>query len=308
MLNFKRKTHKKTSAFLAVIGIVLLLYAALMILFIWWGFTTSVKAVDGAVNLFRKNQFGWPEGWIWEWNWSNYSTVLKNIYVDVYLGVNDDKRVPVGALAMLGNSLIYAFGGAFISTAVPTIVAYASAKTPFKFNGVLDAVIIACMAIPIVGSQPSELQVLATLNLYDTWAGYLLQKGHFISMYYLIMKAAFKSVPVSFSEAAQIEGAGHYSIMFKIVMPVVRNVILTIFLLIFVENWNAYNYTLIYLPSYPTLAYGVFYLVFLNGALGLRNPPMQMAASFVLFTPMLILFLCLRDVLMQNLSMGGVKE
>lgn len=308
MFKFKRKARKKTSIFLSVLGVILFMYAVLMLLFIWWGFTTSVKANRGAVNVFRKNYFGWPKGWPWEWQWSNFPYVMKSIYVDVYMGAHDDLKVRVGALAMLGNTLLFAFGGAFIATAVPTIVAYASAKTPFKFNGVLDAVIITCMAIPIVGSQPSELQLLAKLGLYDTWAGYFIQHGHFISMYYLIMKTAFKSVPASFSEAAQIEGAGHYTIMLKIVMPVVRNIILTIFLLIFVEKWNNYNYTLIYLPSYPTLAYGVFYLVFMNGENTLQNAPMQMAASFVLFTPILILFLCLKDVLMQNLSMGGVKE
>ena len=308
MFKLKNKSRKKTSVFLAVIGVVLLLYAIFMLMLIWWGFTTSVKADRGAVNLFRKNPYGWPEGWPWEWEWRNFSVVLESIYVDVYMGVNDSIKVRVGALQMVGNTLIYAFGGAFIATIVPTIVAYASAKTPFKFNGVLDAVIITCMAIPIVGSQPSELKILDALNLYDTWAGFFIQKGHFISVYYLIMKAAFKSVPSSFSEAAQIEGAGHYNVMIRIVMPMVKNIVFTIFLIIFIADWNAYNYTLIYLPSYPTLAYGVFYLVFINGENILQNAPMQMAASIVLFTPILILFLCLRNVLMQNLSMGGIKE
>lgn len=308
MTKIKCKSHKKFSIFLSVLGIFLLLYTVIMIMLIWWGFTTSVKATNGATNLFRKNPFGWPEGAPWAWQWKNYSVVLKSIYVDVYMGANDSIKVRVGALQMLGNTLIYSFGGAFVATAVPTIVAYASAKTPFRFNAVIDAVVITCMAIPIVGSQPSELQVLSTLNLYNTWAGFFIQKGNFISVYYLILKAAFRSVPNSFSEAAQVEGAGHYSVMFKIVIPMVKNIIFTVFLIIFIQDWNAYNYTLIYLPSYPTLAYGIFYLVFINGENILKNAPMQMAASFVLFTPILILFLCLRDVLMQNLSMGGIKE
>ncbi len=306
--NKKKGKPKKLSIFLSILGVILFLYAIFIILLILWGVSTSLKADKGITNLFIVNPFGPPKGAPWQWEWKNYPTVLNSIYVNVYMGPNDSIKVPVGAMGMLLNTLLYAFGGAAIAALVPTIVAYATAKTPYKFNAVIDAVIITCMAIPIVGSQPSELQVLDALRIYDTWAGYFIQKGHFISVYYLIMKAAFRSVPASFSEAAQIEGAGHYQVMLRIVLPIVKNIIFTIFLLIFVAAWNEYNYTLIYMPSKPTLAYGIFYLVFENGENYLRNVPMQMAASIVLFVPILILFICLKNVLMQNLSMGGVKE
>lgn len=307
-LNKKNSKPKKLSIFLSILGVILFLYAVFLIALILWGFFTSVKADKGVTNLFIVNPFGLPEGAPWDWEWENYSTVLKNIYVEAYIGQNASVKVKIGIMNMLSNTLLYAFGGAGIATIVPTIVAYATAKTPYKFNGVIDAVIITCMAIPIVGSGPSELQVLNTLNLYDTWVGFFAQRGHFITVYYLIMKAAFRAVPASFSEAAQIEGAGHYQVMFRIVLPLVKNIIFTIFLLIFVAYWNEYNYTLIYMPTHPTLAYGVFYLVFINGENFLRNAPMQMAASIVLFAPILILFICLKNVLMQNLSMGGIKE
>lgn len=288
-----------------VIGIVMALYSLFMMVLLFWGFFTSVKASSGVFNLFRKNEFGLPQGWPWQWQWSNYVVIFDYIYVDVYTNIS---RTRVNAIGMLINTLIYAFGGAAVATIVPLIAAYATAKVNYKFNVVIDSIVLVCMAIPIVGAQPSELQVLKTLNIYDTWVGHFVQHGHIISIYYLVLQASCRGVPITYSEAAEIEGAGYYSIMFRIVLPLVKTVIMTIFLMQFIACWNNYTYPLVYLKSHPTLAYGVFYLVFINGENIISNEPMRMAGSFILFTPILVLFLIFKDVLMQNLSMGGLKE
>ena len=71
------------------------------------------------------------------------------------------------------------------------------------------------------------------------------------------------------SEAAQIEGAGNYTVMFRIVFPMISKIFTTLCLIEFITLWNDYTYPLLYLNSYPTLAYGIFYLVFQNQAAAL---------------------------------------
>ncbi len=303
-MEMKRK-RRKFDVFFFVTGVCLAAYSIFLLILIIWGFFTSVKADLGATNLFRNNKVGLPEGWPWQWEWKNYIVIKDYIYVDI---TKNGIPYRIGMLAMSINSVFYAVGGALVAVFVPTIVAYASSKTEYKFNAVLDAICLACMAIPIVGNQPSNVQVLKTLNLYDTMIGFYIQKAHFLTTYYLIMKAAFRSVSKAFSEAAQIEGAGNYTIMFRIVFPMVSKIFTTLCLIEFINLWNDYTYPLIYLTSYPTLAYGIFYLVFQNGENAIRTTPMRMAGSFILFTPILIVFLIFKDRLMQNLSMGGVKE
>lgn len=302
----KRKKYKFDVMFL-VLGIILALYTIFLLTLIVWGFFTSVKATLGTKNLFRDNKAGLPKGAPWEWEWKNYSVITEYIYV-IVTDSTTLESVKVGMVGMLLNSVYYALGGSLVAVIVPTVVAYAASKTKYKFNAVLDVIVLVCMAIPIVGNQPSNIQVLKTLNLFDTMIGFYIQKAHFLTSYYLIMKAAFRSVSNAFSEAAQIEGAGNYTIMFRIVFPMVSKIFITLVLMEFITLWNDYTYPLIYLNSFPTLAYGIFYLVFRNGENAIQNTPMKMAGSFILFTPILVLFLIFKNKLMQNLSMGGVKE
>ena len=164
------------------------------------------------------------------------------------------------------------------------------------------------MVIPIVGAYPSELQVLNTLGLYDNWAGYYIQRAHCISAYYLIFTAVFRSIPYTYSEAAYIEGAGEYTVMLRVIMPLAKNVAATVFLIFFITIWNDYNTSLLYMPSHPSLAYGIFYVLFQGPPKIAKDIPMKLAGCFLLFSPILVLFAMFRNVLMQNLSMGGLKE
>ena len=303
-MEMKRKRHK-LDVFFLITGICLAAYSIFLLVLIIWGFFTSVKADLGSTNLFRFNKVGLPEGWPWHWEWKNYAVIKDYVYVDV---IKEGTRYRIKMLAMTMNSILYAVGGALVAVTVPTFVAYAASKTSYKFNAVLDVICLTCMAIPIVGNQPSNIQVLKELNLYDTMIGFYIQKAHFLTSYYLILKASFRSVPKAISEAAQIEGAGNYTVMFRIVFPMISKIFTTLCLIEFITLWNDYTYPLLYLNSYPTLAYGIFYLVFQNGENRIRTTPMRMAGSFILFTPILIVFLIFKDKLMQNLSMGGVKE
>lgn len=300
----KSKINNKSIIFI-ITGVILSAFALFMIYLMCWGFFTSLKSMRGTSNLFRGNEVGLPKGAPWEWAWSNYSTVLRYIYVDVYMGKN---FVRLDMLNMLFNTFIITIGGATVSTFVPCLVAYVTTKFSFKFSKIFDAIVLIVMIIPIVGAYLSEIQLLNTLHLYDTWAGFLIQKTNCISVYYLVFQATFKSISMSYSEAAYIEGAGEYTVMFRIVIPLAKTVIATVFLLYFITYWNDYNTPLLYLKTKPTLAYGIFYLVFKNAENEIANAPMRMAGSFMLFTPILILFIMFRKTIMQNLSMGGVKE
>ena len=297
------------SPIMIVIGIILLLYVAFFLYILAWGFFTSVKAHLGSFNLFRKNPIGLPEGAPWEWQWSNYSNVMDYMYVYIFNEVNGTMlKTKVNLGGMFFNTLLYTFGGAAVQTLVPCFVAYATAKTNFKFSKIYDAIILAVMVIPIVGAQPSQLHVLNTLGLYDTWIGYYVQSAHTISVYYLIFQAFFRSVPNAYAEAAYLDGAGEYTIMLKVIFPLARTMLTTVFLIHFITIWNDYNTSLIYMPTHPSLAYGIFFLVFQNSETRINNIVFKMAGSYMLFSPILIVFICFRKVIMQNVSMGGIKE
>ena len=304
---FNNKTQK--SSLFIILGTVLSIYAFVMLLLLVWAFITALKFPSGHFNEFRDREFMFLEGAPWEWAWTNFSTVFNylkvRIYIDTAIGTIETTR---NVWEMLLNTLIYTIGGSFVSMIVPCLVGYATSMTKFKFNKVMNAIVWTTMIIPIIGNQPSEIEMMINLGLYDTWIGFLIQKSYFITIYYLIFQAAFRSLPYSLVESAYLDGANDYRVMFNIMIPLVKNLMLTIMLLLFITFWNDYNYPLIYLRTKPTLAYGVYYLFHINHENVIENEPMKLAGSMILFTPILILFICFRDKLMSNLSMGGVKE
>lgn len=310
----KKNKIKFNAPIMYVLGALLVAYVVFLIALIVWGFFTTLKA-DLAINalnpenVFSDNIFGLPKGSILKWEWRNYQEVIPQIYAQVDVKINGYfTRKKIDILGMLKNTLFYTFGGAAVSTFLPLFVAYATSKTDYKFSAIFDSIILIVMVIPIVGAYPSELQVLNTLGLYDNWAGYYVQRAHCISAYYLIFTAVFRSIPYTYSEAAYIEGAGEYTVMLRVIMPLAKNVAATVFLIFFITIWNDYNTSLLYMPSHPSLAYGIFYVLFQGPPKIAKDIPMKLAGCFLLFSPILVLFAMFRNVLMQNLSMGGLKE
>lgn len=296
----KQSQKKKIGPLYTLMFIVLSLYAILMFVLVLWAIVTSLKFQSD----FRTNVLGLPSGHIWTWAWSNFPLVFENFSVTVLAG---GTMSIIGFWQMLLYTILYAGVGALISGIVPCFVAYVTVKCDFRFNNILYGIVIVTLALPIVGAAPSEIQVLRQLGLYNTIWGTWVQKFHFLGMYYLVFCAAFKSISNEYMEAAYMDGAGDWQVLLRIMLPLVRNTLFTVILIRFIDYWNDYQTPLLYIPSYPTLAVGVYNLGYTTVGV-MSYVPMRMAACIILLVPIFVLFLLFRNRLMGNLSMGGIKE
>ncbi|MBR4942401.1 MAG: carbohydrate ABC transporter permease, partial [Clostridia bacterium] len=161
------------------------------------------------------------------------------------------------------------------------------------------------MILPIVGSLPSEISMLRSLNLYDKFFGIVIMKCNFLGMYFLIFYAMYKSMPWEFAESAFIDGAGHFSVFLAIYMPLVRTTFVSVYLLNFIAYWNDYMTNAMYLPSMPTLAFGIHSKQFSGGLFS--KPTMQLTTSIILAVPLIALFAVFQKRLMGSLTIGGIK-
>ena len=289
----KNKTTQKFSLFDSLILTVLILYTIALFALIIWGIFTAFKTW----NNFRTDKIGFPNPIAFE----NIGIVWNAFYVH-----NGAREVMAGE--MLLYTILYAFGGALLMTIAPCIVAYAVTKfDKYLYSKFLNGIVIITMIMPIVGSAPSMLQFMHALYLYDTFLGVWLQKFNFLGLYFLTFSATYKSLPKEFHEAASIDGAGEWQIFLKIILPLVKNMFFTVMLIHFVEIWNDYQISILYLPSYPTLARGVFNVSNITTGV-FQEVPNKMMACMFLIIPILTLFIVFRNKLMGNLSMGGVKE
>lgn len=286
--------------FLFIGALVLLVIYCISILSpIAWGLMTSVKNIDD----FRNNILGLPS-FEFGWAFDNYPYVLNLFEADA---VYNGKAFTVDLMGMLVNTLMYVVGCSLLSTLMPCLVSYVVAKFPNVFSNIIYAIVLVTMMIPIVGTYPSEIVMLKNLNLYNTMLGAWVQKMNFLGMYFLVFHATFVRLSKDFSEAAELDGANEFTVMFQIILPLVANIFFTVFLIFFISYWNDYQTPHLYFPAYPTIAYGSFYMAQQYHS-GLETVPLRMTSCIIVVIPILILFILFSERLMSNISMGGLKE
>lgn len=291
MQNKTKKKIRKINVFMIVSFIVLFTYLLLILLPLIWGAMSSFKT-----NLdIRYHPFERPKEWLWE----NYQTVFENFVAPVRSEYRD-AAIP----ELLTNSVLYALGSAFLQMLSCMLTAYIAARFNFKFCNILYTVVIVTMIIPIVGSLPSELRVARALGIYDTMIGSWIMKTYFIGLYFLIFHAAFKLVPNAYAEAAYLDGAGNFTVMTRIMIPFVKGTMATVLLLNFITFWNDFTTPMVYMPSYPTIALGLYSVVNNQQETDL---PMQLGACMIVAIPMILLFVCFQGKLLGNITTGGLK-
>lgn len=215
-------------------------------------------------------------------------------------------KMTYDVIGLMGNSLLYSFTSATVFTICPIIVAYATARFKYAFSKIVYGFVVVAMALPIVGSLASEIRMLYNLGIYDTIVSMVVLRFNFLSIYYLILHAQFSSIPKDYTESAKIDGASNFRIMFQIIIPQAINIIITVFILSFVTYWNDYQIPLLFLPSYPTAAYGIYDFVY-NATASKATVPHQMAVTIMLTLPIVIVFIALNKRMRISVSMGGIK-
>jgi ABC-type glycerol-3-phosphate transport system permease component len=237
------------------------------------------------------------------WTFANYVSAVRDLKIKIPSGQTTRS---VFFEEMLLNSVLYSVGCSLVATLVPCITAYLVAKYKYRFGKLVYTVVIVTMILPIVGALPSELQVLRTLGLYNSLVGVFILKANFLGIYFLVFFASFKTIPWDFAEASFIDGASHLRVFTQIMLPMIATTVFAVFIMNFVGFWNDYMTAVVYMPSTPTVAYGLFYMrMLLTASFG--TEVMQFAGCMLLSVPVITLFVIFQKRLMGNLTVGGIK-
>jgi len=300
----KRKGLKLKTKFTplsAVLLVVLVLYTAFLFGLVYWGIINSFKEYTFDFFVGGNNGFKFPE--------TAYTGYYKYFFNDYFIEVFKNGHTEHATLfEMIHNSFVYAIGCAFFQTIVPCLTAYVCARFNFKFLKIYPAIVIITMAIPIVGSTSSEIMMARYFGLYDQLWGMWLMKANFLGFYFLIFYTSFKNLPNAYSEAAKIDGASNFSILFKISLPLVRNTLLTIFLIYFIQFWNDYQTPMLFINNRPTIFYAiyrVFHFIAIEG--DYANICATCALAVIGLVPTTVIFILFHKRLLGNITVGGIK-
>ena len=204
-------------------------------------------------------------------------------------------------------------GGVFLTV----LAGYCLSRRDLMFRSPIMLIITFTMFFS-GGLIPTYLNV-QNLGLIDTRAAVILPT--LINTFNLIiMRTAFEGIPESLSESAQLDGAGHFTILFKIMLPLVLPTIMVIVLYYAVERWNEWFNAMIYLQTsskYP-LALVLREILMQNdtssmtqgtsfGDLDSVSETIKYAVIVVATLPILVLYPFLQKYFVKGVMVGAVK-
>lgn len=202
------------------------------------------------------------------------------------------------------NSLGLAIATTLLQLITSSMAAYAFTRLPFRGRGVVFALYLATMMIPIqVLIVPLFVQ-MRDLGLVDTYLGVLLPSIASAFGVFLL-RQAMSSVPRELDEAARIDGAGHFRIFATIVLPLTAPALATLSVFSFMSSWNSFLWPLIILRS-PELQTLPIALARLQGQYTTQWDVM-MAGSVISVLPMLAIYLLAQKYVIQGVATSGIK-
>lgn len=322
-----KKKNKNLNPVIITVFVILMLYAITLFIILGWGLLTSLKSSNdfkfapdgaGALGLPTKK---WSAK---EIMFGNYLVVFKHIharggnysYISSIWGRIENVKGNTYLGGLVFNSIMYSVVCTFVQTFVCMTSAYMCCKYNYKFSYFIYTMLLVIMTIPLIGTGPSTLEVLYTLGIFDTYFSMILMSANFTGMYFFVYFAFFQSVSTTYMEAAEIDGSSQLMIYLRIMFPLAIKMFGTVCLISFIALWNNYSVPLLYYPTKPTLAYGIYFMTTTTdlriddnlAAMDLQEVPSKVACCMILAIPMMILFVALKNVILGNLSMGGLKE
>ena len=189
---------------------------------------------------------------------------------------------------------------------VPLVV-YSITKIDWKGAKIIFPLVLVTMMIPWQVTQIPMYTTWSKLGFVNTFVPLVLP-AFFGSPYYIyLMRQFMKGIPNSLIDAARIDGANDLTILYRVVMPLCKPIIVTVALLVFIAAWNDFNGPLMYLQQSDkyTLSVGL-QNVMSNNTLK-RQYNLVMAAVTMFSLPLMIVFAIFQKQFISGIATGGVK-
>ncbi|WP_283134563.1 carbohydrate ABC transporter permease [Rhizohabitans arisaemae] len=184
------------------------------------------------------------------------------------------------------------------------MAAYAFARLPFPGRGVLFAVYLTTLMVPMQVLVVPLFIEMRMFNLVDTYFA-LLAPSIASAFGVFLLRQAVAQVPKEFDEAAVLDGAGHLRIFVSVILPLIRPALATFAIFGFMASWNSYLWPLIIIrsPEFRTIPLG---LAELHGQFT-TEWNVVMAGSVVSVVPILILYVFAQRHVIASVAQSGLK-
>lgn len=147
-----------------------------------------------------------------------------------------------------GNTIFYAGVGVLINVIITVLAAYPMSRRTFRGRKFMNYFVVITMFISPTAVMIPLFLLVKNLGLYDTRLAILVvfaAHGFLI----ILMRSFFQTIPEELFEAARIDGAGEFAILWKIVLPVSGASLATIAMYYLIQRWNGYFWAMVFLKD-----------------------------------------------------------
>ena len=202
------------------------------------------------------------------------------------------------------SSLIVATSAALLAVLLNGMAGYAFAKLRFRGRDATYRLLLAALLIPSQVTMIPLFWLLKLLGLVNTYAGAIIPGAASIFGIFLVRQYA-RSIPDELLDAARIDGASEWRIFGSVVMPLMRPILATVGVLVFLTTWNDFMWPLIVLTDRDLQTLPVA-LASLSREHAQDNE-LMMAGAIITVLPVLSVFLALQPFYIRGIMLGSVK-
>ena len=265
-----------------VITVLTVVFAILWAFPLYWGVISSLKPEDEVVRPYIEL---WPE-----------NLTLSHYYTAVF-----DTQIMTWYL----NSIAVAVGVTVITIVTSMLAGYALSQLQFPGRKALWWLILASFMVPTQALIINHFVLIAQLGLINTWAGIMLpQLIHPVII--IVYKQFFDQVPKDFREAAVMDNAGEFRILFKVYLPMNWGVTTALSIVCFIWTWNAFLWPFLSVTKTEMMTVPVG-ITQVNDAFGVYYAR-QLAAAVLAGLPVALAYLLFQRKVTEAITLSaGIK-
>lgn len=204
------------------------------------------------------------------------------------------------------NSMIIA-GGATISTLVTSILAgYVFAKHTFRGRDLLFWTLVSTMFLPPIVTLVPLYYLVDSMGLSDSHIGVMLPwLANAFGIF--LMRQFIRDVPDELIEAARVDGAGEFRIVWQFVVPLLKPAVVTLAVFMFVYSWNNFIWPLSILRSEALYPVVLTLNRLMSYTMSFEYQNVVLAGAIIASLPTLIIFFITQRVFVAGIAASGVK-
>jgi multiple sugar transport system permease protein len=257
--------------------IILLITSLTMVYPILWMLTIALQSSDGIFKIP-------PEWFPSEFHWFNFIEGANKIHF----------------MRAFTNTLIITGSITVAQVISSVLISYGIARIRFPGRNMWFYLFIGSLILPPIVSLIPVFNLFARLNLFDTWWPLILPALFGNPFFIFLGRQFYSSIPFSYDESAKIDGASHFQILMKIIVPMSKPMIVTMAILSFQASWGDYLNPLVYLLDEKLWPLSMAISGFV-GATG-TTWNLFMATDILYMLPPLILFFAAQKYFLEGLG------